>query len=95
MLDFLKEHLGVVITILGFIAVFFKFKKRAYDLGDKVGDAVEEKFSPKTRKELGEYLEYFAEGLKGEAYNGDKELISNRQIDDKLKRAKIELGLKE
>ena len=95
MLDFLKEHLGVVISTLLVIAGFFGIKKKAYKAGDKIGDVVEEKFSAKTREELGEYLERFAEGLKGEAYNGNKELISNRQIDEKLKRAKIDLGFKE
>jgi hypothetical protein len=87
---------GVIIfSALLVIAGVFKLKKKAYDLGDKIGDKVEEVTSDATREKLGEFVVRFAEGLKGEAYNGDKNLISNGQIDAALEKAKIDLGLEE
>jgi hypothetical protein len=85
----------VTVSALLVIAGIFKLKKKAYDFGNKIGDKVEEVTSDATREKLGEFAVRFAEGLKGEAYNGDKNLISNGQIDAALEKAKIDLGLEE
>jgi hypothetical protein len=90
----LKYGAGVI-SVLLVIAGFFKLKAKAYSLGDKIGDKVEDATSESTRIKLAEFAEKFAEGLKGESYDGDQNLISNDQIDSAVDKAKIDLGLEE
>lgn len=95
MLDFFKGHLGLVATLMVVMAGVFGLKKKAFQAGDKVGDLMEEAISEKARKQAAEIVTAFAEGLKGETYNGDINLVSNSQIDERLNKVKFDLGLKE
>ncbi|ADO83800.1 hypothetical protein [Ilyobacter polytropus] len=90
-MEFLSKYGLVIFSGVVFLGVFFKFKKKAHQLGDNIGDRLPET----VRKEMGEYIEAFAEGLKGENYDGDGNLVSNTQIDNAIQKVKIDLGLKE
>jgi hypothetical protein len=61
--------------------------------GDKVGDAIEEVGGAKTRDTVYEILYDFAQGLKNENHEGNKNLVSNSTIDKKLNSYNMSLGL--
>ena len=63
--------------------------------GDKAGDALEEVAGEKARDIAYDMLHGFVEGVKRKDYKGDKNLISNNQMDEELDKYKVSLGLGE
>jgi hypothetical protein len=90
-MEFLSKYGLVIFSAIIFLGGILKFKQKAHELGDNIGDKLPES----VRQEIGAYLESFAEGLKGEEYDGDGNLVSNPQIDSAIQKVKIDLGLKE
>jgi len=63
--------------------------------GDKVGDAIEGVGGEKARDVTYKVLIDFAEGLKSSKHDGNINLTSNDQIDNKLDEYKVSLGLED
>ncbi|MGB6128861.1 MAG: hypothetical protein WBG30_08935 [Psychrilyobacter sp.] len=95
----MKELLGEVLkspwlwSVIGGLICLLIPSPLLKKAGDKAGDAIEELAGEKAREITYNVLHGFAEGLKKQKHNGNKELISNTKIDRYLEGYKVKVGL--
>lgn len=77
----------LVIFLIGWVLPTPKF----FQLGEKVGETI----PPTLAKLIAERLKAFEKGLLDEELNGDKSIVSNSQVEEKVKNLKIDLGLED
>ncbi len=95
MKEILKELFTnpLIWTIIGGIVCLLLPSPVLNKAGDKTGNAIEELAGEKARGIVYNVLYGFAEGLKKQKHNGNKELISNTKIDKYLEGYKVKVGL--
>lgn len=58
------------------------------------GKTVADKLPKKQREQAIKYIESFLKGMKNEEFNGNKNIISNAQLEKGVKNLTVNLGLK-
>lgn len=95
MLETLKEVFtnSWILSIIGGIVCLLLPSPFLNKAGDKAGDAIEELAGEKARDIAYDMLHGLVEGFKRENYKGDKNIISNDQMDKGLDKYKLSVGL--
>ena len=90
-LNFISENIGLLTPIFLFIVGIFVPKEKVFSLGKRAGGKLPEDITIK----LAEYLDNIEKGLLDSTHNGSKDIVSNEQVTEVVKKAKIDLGLEE
>ena len=95
MLEILKGAFTnpLVWTIIGGIVCLLLPSPLLMKAGDEAGDTVEKLAGAKARDMAYDMLHGLVEGFKRENYKGNKNLISNEQMDKGLDKYKLSVGL--
>lgn len=88
-LNFVAEHKDWIIMGAGVVIGLILPLPKIHLLGKTVGA----KMPVKARKQLADMLDAFEQGLLQEEFEGDKNLISNKQLSEKTDKLRVDLGL--
>ncbi|HAS80385.1 MAG TPA: hypothetical protein DCR90_05740 [Fusobacteriaceae bacterium] len=90
-LDFFSQYGGLIAPLIVFLVGWVLPTPKFFKLGEKVAETI----PPTLAKLIAERLKAFERGLLEQDFNGDKTIVSNSQVEEKVKNLKIDLGLEE
>lgn len=91
MKDFIMNNMELIGIIGGFLIGWFLPSPKV----NKAGRVVGEKLPEKLKMELANKLDAFEQGLRGQEYNGDSNVVSNEQLSQSTEKLRVDLGLKD
>lgn len=90
-LEFFNQYSALVIPLVIFLVGWLLPAPKFFELGEKVAETI----PPKLAELIAERLKAFERGLLEEEFQGNKSIISNLQVKEKMKGLKIDLGLED
>lgn len=91
MKEFFMEHIEFFGILGGFIIGWVLPNPKV----NKAGISLGEKLPEKLKIEIANKLDAFEQGLRGQEYNGDSNIVSNEQLSQSTDKLRIDLGLKD
>lgn len=91
MKEFIMNNMELIGIIGGFLIGWFLPNPKVHATGASIG----EKLPEKLKIELANKLDAFEQGLRGQEYNGDSNIVSNEQLSQSTDKLRVDLGLKD